>query len=151
MSYRGLPDHQDASSLRGWHIAAGGAVIAVLLQLWGLYRVTGPPQPSWIPYADKFAHAVGFAVPVMLILLAVAPRRPLGSQWPTLGTTALVVGVFAVHAVVSELIQHVWYEHRTGNLLDVIADWIGIAAAVVLVRVIVLRRSRSAYRRLARS
>jgi hypothetical protein len=62
-----------------------------------------------------------------------------------------VVGVFAVHAVVSELIQHVWYHHRTGELLDVIADWIGIAAAVVLVRVIVLRGSRSAYRGLAPS
>jgi VanZ family protein len=151
MSYRGLPDPQHVSSLRGWHIAAGGAVIAVLLQLWGLYRVTGPPQPSWIPYADKLAHAIGFAVPVMLILLAVALRRPLGSQWPTLSTTALVVGVFAVHAVVSELIQHVWYQHRTGELPDVIADWIGIAAAVVLVRVIVLRGSRSPYRGLAPS
>jgi VanZ family protein len=151
MSYRGSPDHQHASSLRGWHIAAGGAVIAVLLQLWGLYRVTGPPQPSWIPYADKLVHALGFAVPVMLILLAFALRHPLGSRWPTHGITALVVGVFAVHAVVSELIQHAWYQHRTGELLDVIADWIGIAAAVVLARVIVLRGSRSAYRGLAPS
>lgn len=146
MSYPALPDHQHASSLRGWHLAAGGAVIAVLLQLWGLYRVTGPPQPSWISYADKLVHAIGFAVPVILILLAVALRRPLGSQWPPFGTSALVVGVFAVHAVVSELIQHVWYQHRTGELLDVIADWIGIAAAVVLVRVIVPRGSRSTYR-----
>ena len=151
MSYRGLPDHQRASSLRGWHLAAGGAVIAVLLQLWGLYRVTGPPQPSWIPYADKLVHAIGFAIPVILILLAVALRRPLGSQWPAFRTSALVIGVFAAHAVVSELIQHVWYQHRTGELLDVSADWIGIAAAVVLVRVIVLRGSRSAYRGLAPS
>ena len=151
MSYPALPDHQHASSLRGWHLAAGGAVVAVLLQVWGLYRVTGPAQPSWIPYADKLMHAIGFAVPVILILLAVALRRPLGSQRLTFGTCALVVGVFAVHAVVSELIQHVWYQHRTGELLDVIADWIGIAAAVVLVRVIVLRGSRSAYRGLAPS
>jgi VanZ family protein len=146
MSYPGLPDHHHASSVRGWHLAAGAAVIAVLLQLWGLYRVTGPPQPSWIPDADKLAHAIGFAAPVMLILLAVALRGPFGPQWPTLGISALVVGVFAVHAVVSELIQHVWYRHRTGELLDVIADWIGIAAAVVLVRVIVPRGSGSTYR-----
>jgi VanZ family protein len=151
MSYRGLPDHQRASSLRGWHLAAGGAVIAVLLQLWGLYRVTGPPQPSWIPYADKLVHAIGFAIPVILILLAVALRRPLGSRWPAFRTSALVIAIFAAHAVVSELIQHVWYQHRTGELLDVIADWIGIAAAVVLFRVIVLRGSRSAYRGLAPS
>jgi VanZ family protein len=147
MSYPALPDQQHVSSLRGWHLAAGGAVVAVLLQLWGLYRVTGPPQPSWIPHADKLAHAIGFAVPVMLILLAVALR----SQWPTRGITALVVGIFGVHAVVSELIQHVWYQHRTGDLLDVVADWVGIAAAVVLVRVTVLRGSRSTYRGLAPS
>ena len=70
------------SSLRSWHLVAGGAVIAVLLQLWGLYRVTGPPQPPWFPYADKLAHTIGFALPVMLILLAAALRHPLGSQWP---------------------------------------------------------------------
>ena len=62
-----------------------------------------------------------------------------------------MVGVFAAHAVVSELIQHVWYQHRTGDPLDVVADWIGIAAGVVLVRVIVLRASNSAYRGLAPS
>jgi hypothetical protein len=62
-----------------------------------------------------------------------------------------VVGVFGVHAVVSELIQHVWYQHRTGDLLDVVADWVGIAAAVVLVRVMVVRGSRSTYRGLAPS
>ena len=77
MSYPALPDHQHASSLRGWHLAAGGAVIAVLLQLWGLYRVTGPPQPSWIPYADKLVHAIGFAVgrAAPTAGLAVAPFR----------------------------------------------------------------------------
>jgi VanZ family protein len=151
MSYSRLPDGPQSSSLRSWHIVAGGAVVAVLLQLWGLYRVTGPPQPAWFPDADKLAHTIGFALPVMLILLAAALRRPLGSQRPGLRTTALVVGLFAAHAVVSELIQHVWYQHRTGDLLDVVADWIGIAAGVVLVRLIVLRASNSAYRGLAAS
>jgi VanZ family protein len=146
MSDSRSPDRPQASSLGRWHIVAGGAVIAVLLQLWGLYHVTGPPQPAWFPYADKLAHAVGFALPVMLILLAAALRRPLGSQRPSLRTTALVVGVFAAHAVVSELIQHVWYRHRTGDFLDVIADWVGIAAGVALVQVIVLRASRITYR-----
>jgi hypothetical protein len=45
----------------------------------------------------------------------------------------------------------VWYQHRTGDLLDVVADWVGIAAAVVLVRVMVVRGSRSTYRGLAPS
>jgi VanZ family protein len=152
MSHSGLSDRPWVSSLRSWHLVAAGAVIAVLLQLWGLYRVIGPPQPPGFPYADKVAHVIGFALPVMLILLAAALRHPLGAQWPKLRITALVVGMFAAHAVVSELIQHVWYQYRTGDPLDVIADWIGIAAGVALVRLIVLRASHSAaYRGLAAS
>jgi hypothetical protein len=151
MSHLRLLDRPEASSLRSWHLVAGVAAIALLLQLRGLYRVVGPPQPPWFPYADKVAHTIGFALPVMLILLAAALRHPLGAQWPSLRISALVVGVFATHAVVSELIQHVWYRYRTGDPLDMIADWIGIAAGVVLARLIVLGGSHSAYRRLAAS
>lgn len=125
--------------------------MAVLLQLRGLYRVIGPSQTPWLPYADKVAHMMGFALPVMLILLAAALRHPLGAQWPRPRVSALVVGVFATHAVVSELIQHLWYRYRTGDPLDVIADWIGVAAGVVLARLIVLRGAESAYRGLAAS
>jgi VanZ family protein len=149
MSYAGFSDRSTASSLRGWHFVAGGAAIAVLLQLWGLYRVTGPSEPPGFPHADKVAHITGFALPVMLILLAAALHHPLGRRWPSPRIGALVIGVFAAHAVASELIQHAWYRYRTGDPLDVIADWIGIAVGVMLARLIVARESQSAYRRLA--
>ena len=151
MSYARLSDRLQASSLRSWHLVAGAAAIAVLLQLRGLYRVIGPSQTPWLPYADKVAHMMGFALPVMLVLLAAALRHPLGAQLPRPRVSALVVGVFATHAVVSELIQHLWYRYRTGDPLDVIADWIGVAAGVVLARLIVLRGSESAYRGLTAS
>jgi hypothetical protein len=83
--------------------------------------------------------------------LAVALRRAPGWQWPGAATTAVVVGLFAAHAVVSEAIQHLWYRHRTGDPLDVLADWVGIAAAVVLLRLILVHGSRSAYRGFAAS
>src|ERR1044071_6906879 len=126
MHYSALSHRSQALSLRGWHLAATGAVIAVVLQLWALYRVVGPPQPAWFPSADKLEHAAGFALPVMLILLTVALRSSL--SWPELSfrTLALVVAVFAAHAVVSEVIQHMWYRHRLGDPLDVLADWAGI-------------------------
>jgi VanZ family protein len=143
MSHSGLPDRSTASVLRGWHLAAVAAVFAVLLQLWGLYRALGPPQPSWFPLADKVQHAVGFALPVLLILLTIALRGRFGWQWPGLGTCVLVVAIFAAHAVVSEVIQHVWYRYRTGELLDVVADWLGIAVGVLVFRLIYLRRSRA--------
>jgi hypothetical protein len=151
MQYSALSHRSRVLSLRGWHVAAAGAVIAVFMQLWGLYRVVGPPQPPWFPYADKLEHAAGFALPVMLILLAAALRRQPGWRWPGAATTAVVVGLFAAHGVVSEAIQHVWYRHRTGDPLDVLADWVGIAAAVVVLRVILVRGSRSAYRGLPAS
>jgi hypothetical protein len=151
MSSSRLSDRPQALSLRTWHLAAGGAAIAVLLQLWGLYRVIGPPRSAWLPDADKLAHTMGFALPVMLILLAAALRHPLGAQWPRPRINALVVGLFAAHAVVSELIHHVWYRYRTGDPLDVFADWIGIAAGLVLARLIVLGGSHRAYRGLAPS
>ena len=143
MSHSALPEHSDASALRGWHLAALGAVFAVLLQLWGLYRVAGPPQPPWFPFADKVEHAVGFAVPVLMILLAIALRGPMSWQWPNMHTGVFVVAVFAAHGVVSELVQHQWYRYRTGDPLDVLADWVGIAVGMLLIRLILLRRSRA--------
>ena len=143
MSHSALPEHSDALALRGWHLATLGAVFAVLLQLWGLYRVAGPPQPPWFPFADKIEHAVGFAVPVLLILLAIALRGPMSWQWPNMRTGVFVVAVFAAHGVVSELVQHQWYRYRTGDPLDVLADWVGIAVGMLLIRLILLHRSRA--------
>jgi VanZ family protein len=143
MSHSALPEYSDASALRGWHLAALGAVFAVLLQLWGLYRVVGPPQPPWFPFVDKVEHAVGFALPVLLTLLAIALRGPVSWQWPNMRTGVFVVAIFAAHGVVSELVQHEWYRYRTGDPLDVLADWVGIAVGMLLIRLILLRRSHA--------
>jgi VanZ family protein len=142
MSHTVLPDHSRTSLLRGWHFAAVAAVLAVLLQLWGLYRVAGPPQPPWFPFADKVEHAVGFALPVLLILLTITLRNRSGWRWPP-RTSVLVLVIFAAHAIVSELIQQQWYRYRTGDPLDALADWVGIAVGVLLFRLIFLRRART--------
>ena len=142
MSHTVLPDHSRTSLLRGWHFAAVAAVLAVLLQLWGLYRVAGPPQPPWFPFADKVEHAVGFALPVLLILLTITLRNRSGWRWPP-RTSVLVLVIFAGHAIVSELIQQLWYRYRTGDPLDALADWVGIAVGVLLFRLIFLRRART--------
>jgi phytoene/squalene synthetase len=42
------------------------------------------------------------------------------------------------------MIQHLWYRYRTGDPLDVVADWVGVAVGLLLLRLIVQRRSRSA-------
>ena len=37
-----------------------------------------------------------------------------------------------VHAVVSELVQHFFYTGRTGDPLDVLADWAGVTLGAVV-------------------
>jgi VanZ family protein len=143
MSQSALQDHAEASAVRGWHLTAAASVVAVVFQLWGLYRVVGPGQPAWFPLADKVQHAIGFAVPVLLILLTIALRGSFGWRWPGSRISVLVVAIFAAHGVVSELVQHVWYRYRTGDLFDVLADWIGVALGVLLFRLIFVRRSRA--------
>jgi hypothetical protein len=111
-------------------VAAVGAVIAVGLQLWGLYRVSSPPTFIWFANADKVEHAGGFALAVGMILLTVWLRSQ--SMGRALPRTALVVvaAIFAAHAVVSELIQHTFYRTRTGDPRDVLADGVGVAVGV---------------------
>lgn len=96
------------------------SVVAVAAQLYGLYRPGGPPQPEWFPAADKLAHLLGFAIPVLLVLCALTwygGRRSAG----------LVLGLFALHGVVSEIVQARLYANRSGDVFDVLADGLGIA------------------------
>jgi hypothetical protein len=122
------------------------SALAVVGHLYGLYRPTGPPSPGWFPYADKAEHLAGFGAPVCLILLALAH----GGRWPGVDdpgsrsrrSELLVVAIFAAHAVLSELAQHFFYVHRTGDPLDALADWAGVTLGWVVARLI-LRPGRS--------
>ena len=125
MTQSAPPREQTVPSTRGRAVAIVAAVIAVLVQLWGLYRVTGPPILPWFPNADKVEHAVGFAVTVFLVLLAIWLGREMQTR-----TIVVVAGIFAVHAVLSEIIQHTFYRERSGDPLDVLADWSGIIVGV---------------------
>lgn len=106
---------------------AGLAALAVVAQVYGVYRPTGPPSPAWFPNADKLEHAVGFGLPVALLLTALTLRardrgRSLGRMVPV-----VVIAIFVAHAVLSEIIQHFFYRYRTGDPLDALADAVGVA------------------------
>jgi hypothetical protein len=115
------------------------SVLAVAVHLYGLYRVTGPPTVSWFPGSDKLEHAIGFGLPVFLILVTLDRYGRCGR-----GVPWLVAGVFALHAVVSELIQHWLYTSRSGDPRDVLADWVGVVLGWLGYR---LYRTRRAARR----
>ena len=52
------------------------------------------------------------------------------------------MAVFAAHAVLSEVVQAVFLPHRSGDVLDAVADLTGVALGV-LVGTLVLRRLQS--------
>ena len=100
------------------------AGLAVAVQLVAVYLPGSPDgglELPWLPGADKLVHALIFAIPVYL--LARLTRR-----------VGLVAGVFALHAVVSELVQWRFIPYRDGDVWDVVADLVGIGLAVLAVR-----------------
>ena len=90
-----------------------------MLHLWFLYRPGSPEAgPAIFPHADKVMHFVGFAAPTGVAVLAAR------AWWP--------VAVFALHAPVSEVIQALAIELRSGDPWDVAADLAGVAAGAAL-------------------
>jgi putative transcriptional regulator len=125
----------------GWPPAAVvtgvAAVVAIGLQLWGVYRVTGPPNPPWFPNADKLEHLVGFGLPVALIMVTAVLC---GVRGPALRRVGIITGlVFVGHAVVSETIQHFFYTTRTGDPFDALADAAGVLLALLAVGLVTTR------------
>lgn len=125
----------------GWRLVAVAAVLAVVLQLVGLYAPRPPGGVGWFPGADKLLHAVGFAVPMVLVFWADTLRRRALGRPPRARVLVVVVWVSTVHAVVSELVQHTAYAGRTGDPLDVLADWSGIAVGGVAAGTVLAVRS----------
>ncbi|MFT3877968.1 MAG: VanZ family protein [Propioniciclava sp.] len=107
----GEPDDPRRRAAAAWIVVA----LALALQLWGLYT-TSPPDAGglWFPGMDKIVHVVLFAAPTWA-LLRVVPK-----PW-----MALVP--MLVHIPVSEMIQFFWIEGRSGDLLDGLADLLGVA------------------------
>ena len=98
------------------------AVLAVAVQLavlyWPVVTVEGP-----VSWTDKVVHLLVVAVPTWAVGRAA-------------GSVPLAAVVFAVHAPVSEVLQHVLLPGRSGDVWDAVVDLVGVAlgAAVLVVR-----------------
>lgn len=106
----------------------------------GLYGPGGPVQPGWFPAADKVQHALGFALPMFLLLttldlFAARAGRTARPLW-----AAVVAAGFAANAVVSELYQARPGSGRSGDPYDAAADLVGIAGGWLAYRLVRDRR-----------
>ncbi|QCR18338.1 hypothetical protein [Agrococcus sp. SGAir0287] len=87
-------------------------VLAIGIQVWGLYA-PDVPSGGGLPGADKVAHAGMFALVMAAGVAAGVPARPLAA-------------VLVAHAVASESIQAVLISTRAGDVLDALADVVGV-------------------------
>jgi VanZ family protein len=94
-------------------------VLLVMAHLAALYwpriEIQGP-----VTWTDKVAHVLLFLAPTVAGLLAGV--RP-----------AYLVAVVALHAPVSELLQHYLLPHRSGDAWDAVADLGGVVLGVTSV------------------
>jgi hypothetical protein len=93
--------------------------VTVVVQLVVLYAPRAPATPSSLPWLDKLVHLTVFgAVAWAAVRCGLAPR---------------VVGVVLVaHAALSEIVQHTLLAHRTGDVLDAVADSVGVVVGLAL-------------------
>ena len=108
-----------SASRRRRRALTAALAVAVVVQLVVLY-LPGEQVPEagfTVPGLDKAIHVAVFALPAFL---AVWRGR---SEWWALP--------FAVHAPVSELVQHAWVPLRTGDPVDVVADLAGVVLGVL--------------------
>lgn len=92
-----------------WRWALG---VAVAVQLIALYAPRAPAGPQ-VNGFDKVIHLSIFAAPALLALIV-----GIRARW--------ALGVLAVHAPISELIQHFALPHRSGDVFDALADLSGV-------------------------
>jgi VanZ family protein len=104
-------------SRRAVAVAAALVVVQLLVLYWPSVTVDGP-----VSWTDKVVHLLVFAVPTYAV------GRATGWVWR-------VALVFAVHAPVSELVQHALLPGRTGDVSDAVVDLAGVALAVLALEV----------------
>jgi len=112
---------------RLWPVALTAALAVQLVALYSPSEVGGPQ----IAGIDKVIHVLIFAAPALAVLMA-GISRPL-KLW--------ALGILALHAPASELIQHLALPTRSGDVLDVMADLGGVVLAATVYVVWTRRQS----------
>jgi hypothetical protein len=111
-----LPQRSTTGSRRVVALAVAAVVVQLLVLYWPSVTVEGP-----VSWTDKVVHLLVFAVPTYAVGRA-------------LGSVRIAVVIFAIHAPLSELVQHFLLPGRSGDVWDAVVDLVGVAlGATVLV------------------
>ena len=116
-----------ARRVRAQRLVTQGPFAAVVLLSLVVLFTPGPETPSVHPGVDKLIHLAMFGV------LALTGR------WAGVPPTRLACGLVA-YAAVSEVLQAVLPIGRDGEVLDAVADSLGVGLALVAARVVTPRR-----------
>jgi hypothetical protein len=90
-------------------VALAVVVVQLLVLYWPVVTVEGP-----VSWTDKVVHLLVFAVPTYAVGRALESVR-------------VAVLLFAIHAPVSELVQHFLLPGRSGDVWDAVLDLVGVA------------------------
>ena len=93
-----------------WRLAFA---VSMAMQLVAVYAPAGP-EGADVNGLDKIVHAAIFFAPAFAALM-----MGIRARW--------ALGILALHAPVSELIQHVGLSQRDGDVFDVMADLAGVS------------------------
>ena len=93
-----------------WRLAFGVALAVQLIAVYSPHGLAGPG----INGLDKVVHVFIFFAPALAVLM-----MGIRARW--------ALGILAMHAPVSELIQHFGLPQRSGDVFDVVADLGGVA------------------------
>jgi len=92
-----------------WRVAFGVALAAQLIAVYSPQGLAGPG----ITGLDKVVHVSIFFAPALALLM-----MGIRARW--------ALGILALHAPVSELIQHFLMPQRSGDVFDAVADLGGV-------------------------
>ena len=117
------------------------AFLAFVATAYASLRSSGPDLLD-LPDQDKIGHAVAYFAVLLPLLFALVWRPGRGDGILPHGQLRLVDGLISV-GIAMEVLQAAFTSSRSPELLDVVADVVGIGAALLVFRLVRVNRGSS--------
>lgn len=96
------------------------------------------PEPVWNLFKwDKLVHAIMYGILATLMVWAIEQRRPV-----TKGVLTLVFVLSTAYGTLMEIIQYSFFPNRSFEILDIIANIIGISVSISVIYFFYIKKPR---------